>query len=528
MLLLGLISLLVTFYCQYPLLINKYAINDDVRQDIYPYQRFRDNELFKNDIIADFYFKWNPWGLTAAYYLISFFFDPVQATKILPFILCLVSTIFIFKSGNYLRGKLCGFFSALVFLFVCWSREILDAFGKSGAASFGLLFFTVGVYYYLKEDFIKTCILLVLLLIFYPPLFFIYGLTSVFLIFSRLTKGHSLTSREWKIIFLSLITIAIILILRYFQGGQLRLVTQNQARVMEEFYPGGRRPVFFSSMWQQFANYETGLAIDYPLIWLFVLSFLIVLIFRRSRIALPSKLWFIIAASVIMFIIAKLFMFTFHGPARYMRSSLPIFLILFIAINVDRFMAGLNSRRDKIIYFISAVILILVIFLPKLQRYHAIAPFPRLYNFIQTLPKDSIIAGHPTLMDNVPTFGKRAVFINEETSLPYYSVFYPLMKDRTYTFFAIYYSGSLREIHESCLENNIDYLVIYKPHFSKSYLAEGNFYLNPFNEHIKQLVKGKSSFALMGIPRENRLFEDNDIFIVEVKDINKLIIPGDR
>ena len=80
-----LFSFLITLYAQYPLLVNKYAINDDVRHAVYFYSRYQDKELFKNDYITNFYSQWSPWGLNIFYFIVSFFYDPVQFTKILPF-----------------------------------------------------------------------------------------------------------------------------------------------------------------------------------------------------------------------------------------------------------------------------------------------------------------------------------------------------------------------------------------------------------------------------------------------------------
>ena len=81
-------SISIVLYCQYPLLINKFAINDDVRQESYFYLQHQDPELFQGDFIVDYYKKWWPWGMNIVimlYSIVGLFYDPIQFTKILPF-----------------------------------------------------------------------------------------------------------------------------------------------------------------------------------------------------------------------------------------------------------------------------------------------------------------------------------------------------------------------------------------------------------------------------------------------------------
>ena len=157
--------------------------------------------------------------------------------------------------------------------------------------------------------------------------------------------------------------------------------------------------------------------------------------------------------------------------------------------------------------------------MPKLRVGDCIiAPSPNLYRFLQTLPKDVLIAGHPSLMDNVPTFAKRKAFITEELSLPYHTNLYPIIKERTYDFFKAYYSDNLGKICDFCKIYNIAYIIVDKKHFTESYFIEEHFYLNPFNNYIKNLVKNKTTFALMNIPQNKKIFEDDGVFVVKVED----------
>ena len=212
-------------------------------------------------------------------------------------------------------------------------------------------------------------------------------------------------------------------------------------------------------------------------------------------------------------------MFRLFGPARYMRYSLPLFLIFFISLNIDRFFRRINSGRLRAAFLLGFILLASVCFIPKLQQYYIVAPSPELYDFLISLPKDVLVAGHPAPMDNVPVFAKRSVFINEESSLPYHVNFYSIIKERTYAFFKAYYSADCKEIYDFCKKYNITCLVVYDFHFSQDYLSRGEFYLNPFNEYIKGLTKNKSRFALMDIPDSRKIFNHQGVFIVRTEDI---------
>ncbi len=513
-----LISLLVTLYCQFPLLTNKYTINDDVRQEIYFYSQFRDKELFQGDLITGYFSKWNPWGLNIFYFMVSLFCDPIKFTKILPFFVCALSTLYMFRIGKLLKGNLVGFLAGLVFIFLAWSREFFEFFGTGGAGDFGVLFCIMFLYYFLKEDFWKTMLILVFQALFYPPVFLICLLTYLSSIIFGLPK--SLKIERKKILFLIGISLVITLILCLkYANSQLELITLKEMKGMEEFYPGGRKPIFFPTVYQRWTNYESGLAIDYPLKWLLLVSFLMFLVLKKRVLNIPSKLWHFISASFILFVIANILMYRLYGPARYIRFSLPIFLIIFIVFNINKLLETTKVRNIRLVFLLTFVLLTTICFVPKLQRYYITAPSPDLYNFLLTLPKDIFIAGHPTPMDNVPTFAKRKIFITEETSEPLYSNIYPILKERTYSFFKAYYSGSLEEIHDFCKSYNITHLIVYKSHFSQNYLTKGRFYLNPFNDYIKILTKNRSKFALMDISEEKKIFQEGDVFVVKAEDI---------
>lgn len=509
-------SLLVTLYCQYPLLSNKYAINDDVRQETYVHIKYQDKDLFKGDFITDFYSRWASWGLDIVYFIISLFYDPIKFTKILPFFLCLFSTLYMFKLGKLLGNNLVGLLSGFLFVLTIWSADESIYIGTGGASNFGVFLFITFIYYFLKKDLWKTSIALVLESLFYPPVLLISFLTYAIYICYDFAKERK---ADKQILFHFIGSSAIIFSLSYFKylNGHLELMGLKEIINMPEFYPGGRKVLFFPTLYGQLTNCETGFAIFSTVKYLLFLSILLGVFLKNKALDISEKLWYFLIASLILFIIATPLIYKLYGPGRFVRYTIPIFLILFTSLNTDRLLQKAKFKSIKLLTLLIFMSFTFIWIYPRMCSDYSIAPSPKLYNFLQTLPKDILIAGHPSEMDFVPVFARRKVLINEETSKPCYATFYPEIKKRTYDFFFAYYSDSPREIYDFCRKYNINYIVVYKKHFSQDYLDKGQFYLNPFNDYVRHLVSVKKRFVLMDVPQSEKIFEGDDSFIVRAE-----------
>ena len=142
-------------------------------------------------------------------------------------------------------------------------------------------------------------------------------------------------------------------------------------------------------------------------------------------------------------------------------------------------------------------------------------PHKGLYQFLATLPKDSLLAGHPEIMDPVPLYSRRRVLVTAELSHPYMDGYYGKIKERSLRFFDAYYSASGQEILHFARKFGVTHLVVNREHFSPEYLRAGNFYFQPYNDYVQNLVKGNREFFLGRIPTDKILFEEDDIFVIK-------------
>jgi hypothetical protein len=108
-----------------------------------------------------------------------------------------------------------------------------------------------------------------------------------------------------------------------------------------------------------------------------------------------------------------------------------------------------------------------------------------LYEFLATVPKDAMIAGDPHVMVGVPLFSERSVLFHALSPRPDA----PIVE-----FFDAYYAESPRTMLAFCRRYAIDYLVVDRTDFSPEYLAGEEFFYQPYNDDIVQLLAARSDF----------------------------------
>ena len=137
-----------------------------------------------------------------------------------------------------------------------------------------------------------------------------------------------------------------------------------------------------------------------------------------------------------------------------------------------------------------------------------------LYKFLPTLPKDTLIAGHPYDMDCIPFATRRKVYLFYEIAHPFYTTYYSIIKNRTIKLFNAYYGKSIQQIKEFCKEEKIEYIVFDEYRFSEKYLKGNKLYTKPFDKLILNITNSKN-FAYYNIPEKNIVYKDQDHKVVK-------------
>ncbi|MFH1115582.1 MAG: hypothetical protein V1792_16865 [Pseudomonadota bacterium] len=521
----------VYLFAHWDAITNQYVINDDVRQQIYWMQSWTDPGLYRDDILSRYARNYVPWGVQAVYALGSQFMNPVQFTKVVAGILFLATAGFLFGIGTLFKDHLTGVLAVCVFFLF---GTFLDR--MSGGLSRGFVYpLMAGYVYFLgKENLVSAGIMLLLQSLFNPYAFLVCLSTHVIFTAHRYAAAFRAGLNPASLI--SLGTLAetlppamgiLLTALKYVvsaspEFGEVVTLADMAGKV--EYTDAGRYgivpvpsilfeivrpwiPGFAPIGWETevgaFVFLTAAVAAIRVLTWNTR-----VVDFRGFRVFFP-----LLSASVVLYIAARFIMMKLFLPSRYLEFSLNIFYCVSAAvclrIVIERF--GLTRFAFPLIASVLVMVGAVRLHGVGLSDYSGSAD---LYRFVQSTPKNGLIAGHPELMDNVTTFGKRKAFITYELSHTWYKRYWRDMSEKTFDFFRAYYADDPELIRKFCRKHGIDYLVVREEDFRPNSAASPPIYFEPFGSFIRDLVDGRAGFAVLDTEEFPPVFRNGSVRIL--------------
>lgn len=508
------------------------VMDDDARQHVFWTARFQDPELFQDDLLTEFISSVGiaPLGYQLVYRMGVQFLDPLPLSQILSLILLVLSLFGLEALLNNLgadkRGRT---FSLILFSFY----SLYDSSGglPRGFAFPSLIWFLV---FYVRENALGQGLVVFLQSVFYPPIL----LNSVALAALGMVRSMKREGWGWKgagkIAPIALSCFLSLGFLIFIYGGfDTELwgsqVSVEEAKSMPEFHEDGRSKFFRDNLLDYFLLGRSGIGIT-RIIGFITIVIGMVLFGGRGVFTSPKIAWELTWTSLVLFILAHLLLFKLHLPSRYTMYTLPLALLLtigkttaFFVQSLEKKWAGTIERVRNIPKPVGLCFLLLGLaaycFIQGhfiLTRDTQVATVDRVEKemlaFLETLPKSSLIAGHPNDMNDVPIISKRKVLANQELSLPYHRSYYNKVKERIFDFFKAYYAESWEEIESFVEKYGITALVVNKVHFANGH-KDDRIYFEPFNSFVRELIKGREHFILSSPPREMVCFE-NDRYMV--------------
>lgn len=520
--LLILISLAGFFISQYQAFINPFFINEDIRADYYMH-RFHNPALFRNDYFADFFSLFTK-SLSCGYYFLYFFLtnfmDVVNAHNIISLLLFLLSLLYLFKLGSFIKDRWVGFFMVIFFIFYFW----LTADYSGGTRNvFGETILIIFLYYSCTRNTLGLVSSAIFMFLFYPPLLPIIFL-SVVLTDIKISGSQGKPFIAKKIIFIFLVIMIFSYLLLNYQYLTKILplygenFSHNELIKMPICGSKGRGSELFPfpSLIDKIKRYL--FQYNYmTILFLFLFAFL-----RKKLLNIPKAIYMFIISGLIMYQIAVVVAFKLHRPSTYLNYTVPIFLISICSFGCGVLFDKANNL--KIRYFLVSIFLLISVIINynKLDNGLTLYKDKGLYQFISKLPNDSVFAAHPVLMDDIAFFGKRNIFLSKEFMWAVAKKYYAENARRTDTFFSIYYNDSPPFIYKTCKKNGIDFIIVDTAHFQNDYLNRGDFYFSPFNSYVQEVVKHKDSFVLNNIPERLKIFSEGGQFIIKTDDLLSL------
>ena len=542
------ISLLYSLYygfCFYYFVFNQeYLIQDDARQHVVWLQRFSDRELFPNDVIADYFSGLAPSGFKYLYFIAAKLgIEPVLFAKLLPPILALITTIYLYWfTLQILLIPLTGFISSVLINQLIWLN---DDIVSSTARAFIYPLFAAFLYYLAKQNIIPCLIIMLLQGLFYPHILLIeMGVLSLRLpifktrVWNELTnKKQSYKSYIWWIA--GCLVTAISLYPMTQKPPELATtVTAWQMRQMPEFNLGGRSPFFGVGWFSYWLTRSSGLSLAlFPtIVWS---SLLLPWLIKKPRInkLINSNLTIltqVIVASLTMFFLAHLLLPSLHLPSRYtyhtLRFALAIFSSIVLTIAIDKYHRWLRTKKqfnlvDRIkitLVGLFASVLVIVPAIPWLSINYfqswQIGTAPKIYQYLARQPKDILVASLSDEVNNIPAFTQRSILVGGEFALAYHPAYYSQIEQRTVALLRSQYSSDLNLVKSFVQQYRIDYLLLDKDAFTPKYLQTKSWLIN--SSWSSETKKAIAQLESTGTPALQKTI--NSCSVVSTKTLNLL------
>lgn len=227
-----------------------YTVQDDARQFIFWMAKWRDPNLFKNDMVAEYFESVSPHGFTAIYWLADRLgFDPITASKLFPPILMFLLAWLAFRFAMRILPSPPAAFAAasVTALFMSLNDIVFSATPRAFAVPFFLAF----LIFLLRQSLWGVVLMIGLMASFYPQV----ALVAVGALCLSFLTWKSGEGKQGFILDLSRRRITLVLAGTAMGLGLLSLfaldsstfgpsVTLEQARQWPAFGPGGRSEIF--------------------------------------------------------------------------------------------------------------------------------------------------------------------------------------------------------------------------------------------------------------------------------------------
>lgn len=476
-----------------------YTVQDDARQHVFWLQRLNDSDLFKEDLIADYFSSVAPAGYKALYWLANTIgIKPFVFNKILPVFLGIGSTVYLFfLTTTIYPVPLAGF---LATLFLNQNLWMLDDLSSGTPRAFFYVLF-IGFSYYLVRQELLPCLLMIILQgLFYPQIVLIVaGILAINLITKKRTRNFYL--------FCLAIAIAILVTYKLQSGEFSQVISLETAKQLPEFYYKGRSDFFLDN---PFVFWLTARRSGFfPYEWQYFLLCLAILWlpgyiwnsckFRVAQISSSKTeiIWQILTASFGLFILSHLLLFKLHLPSRYTQHTWRIVIAINLGIIVALYLQNIWGKMTFLPQIMKSLILAITICLLLYPTY-AVQSRPyrlgyvngnasELYRFLQQQPKDSVIATISKEGDFIPSLAQRSVLVAREYSIPYHWDFYQQIRLRTQDLIQAQYSEDPSDVNQFIQKYNVDLWLLDQNAFAEEYLSE-NFWLKQFKTQTNRAL----------------------------------------
>jgi hypothetical protein len=519
-------------------LSSEYAVQDDAREYVFWMQQFVDPTLLPHDSIAQYFKSITPPGYAAIYHAMAIVgIQPLLLSKVLPIVVGSVATLYGF--GVCLRlfpVPVAAFLSMVVLNQSLWFKDDLSS---ATPRAFVYPLFLAFLYYLLRQNRFAVIVILTVQALIYPPLVFI----AIALLVLHLWQWDSGKPRfERKRILFTAVAIVVtgLALLPYASASAefAPVIVRSQAWEMPALHLDGRHPFFNPNPWMFWLFGEhSGIVppLMPPLIWIgLLLPFM-----RRFPLSETMKpaiavLLQIVWVSLGLFIAAHAWLLKLFFPTRYTTHTIRVVMaiaagivltILFDATFractalIQRQRWGAVTWRVALTIVVGAVLVLYPQFTPSFPKinYRIAQGEAALYQFLQTQPKDSLIASLSDVGNNIPTFTQRSILVSKEYALPFHLRYYRQISQRSLDLIQAQYRSNLATAQSTIQKYGIDFWLLERSAFTPEYLTKASWLASfqpAYTEALTQLQRGTVP-ALASLTKRCSVMETDALILLE-------------
>jgi len=458
-------------------------------------QQWRDARLFPGDLLADYARAYVPWGVKGLYWLASAALDPIIFSKWLAGLLFVFLGWCFFRLGACLGSRRLAWFTLCVY----WLMPFfLDNLSGGLARAFAVPLLAFFCLCWLEARPWVLALALLLLALFIPYIFLVAaGAVMLAWLAGRTGKWAAPSCLNWGHLLVVALGTGLVLLMdhQFNAGGYGPLVSAGDMLNLPEFTAQGRYAILpvpslfweLISPWEFIAPFREGGDIIGALGCALLLGAAVYggrLLDWRNLKSRLQPFGYLFLASLLLYLLARIFLLQLFVPDRYLMYTLNLCYCLGLALCLD---AATRAKPWPRGLAAGAVLLVVVLSGLRLQGvglcdYSMYRP---LYGALDQTPKAALIAGHPNLMDNVPTFAQRRVLATFELAHPWSKGYWRQIKPRLEDLFTAYYADDPQVVRDFCRKYQVSFLVVDDRHFTPAFLAGGRF-LVPFDQPLQR------------------------------------------
>jgi hypothetical protein len=501
-----------------PYWFNPLWTTDDALQQIYPFHKVLNPELFKGDLITEVMegylaplHYWISWGLT---WLTG---DPIMMSHWLTLIQIGLAALFIFLTLKHVTnwGVAC-----LGVLWLLHTRALFQRMVGGLPRCWASAIVAATIYFMVKRNHKAVLVVLLLGCLLNPPATLVAAATyGLFLTIAVLLPK---TRKEFLKPFLTLVLLSpvyagsvLLVIKRSPEVGQM--VTFDEASKMPEFQrPSGRFPFLPLDTrtyeyriygYQPFKHrlFDVDSYIIKELGWKFwpreffkIVTFPIIILVglcllfkeaRQRRWIAPAEVLSCLAAIIIVYELSRLLAFQLYVPNRHLQAPLSVFWLIAFPIAIQR---AFQNFWPRVLAFLALAAFVIVLsghgFYGTANYNYSRYKKGKVFEWIRkNTAQDALIAGHPTHIDALMLFGERTAFATTETAHPFYTQYFKEIKRRLELSLRAHYAQDLKTVVDLLQPEGVDYFVFNRMRFYPDALAREKFF-EPLHGLVRELA----------------------------------------